>query len=110
YARHGGSANKCPIQPDKLRLWLAPLEVASGEEFVGADRELGAVLDPELLEHVVEIDLDRPLGHAKLAGDLAVAQALADAFDQLAFARREGGPFDRSDVGQPRHPLAQLRV
>ena len=59
------------------------------DPFGGADRELGSVGDPGLLEDAVKIDFHRTLGDPELFGDVAIAHALADQFHQVDFARRQ---------------------
>ena len=59
------------------------------EQVGGAHRELGTVVDAELVEDRVEIDLHRSFGDAEPGADVAVAKALADEVDELALARRQ---------------------
>src|SRR5690348_736000 len=72
------------------------LDVAFGEELVGADGKFRPVAHSQLVEHRVKIDFHGAFGDAQLLRDLAVAKPLADEAHQLTLARRKRGSTARS--------------
>src|SRR5688572_12957735 len=97
-----------PVTQDDFR---SVPEETSGEELVRPDGELGAAADTQLLEDGVQIDLDGPFGDPELLRDLAVAHALANEADQLAFTRRKRRGFALTKrLGELFGPAGQFRV
>lgn len=84
---HAALISRSDRTAKRLKRFATP-ELAA-DQLGRAQRKLGAVLDLQLVEDGVKIDLHRALGHAELGRDVAVAEALANQLDQLAFAARE---------------------
>src|SRR5207249_6523561 len=86
------SCRRCAPAPSGRRPRLASVVGRKLLDEAAANRQqggLGAVTDPQLLQDVADVRLDRLLRKRQPAGDLLVGKALGQQTQHIAFARRE---------------------